>query len=187
MILFEILLDFFRISLLSIGGGYAALPVIKSIAVDGKAWLTLPEFADLLVISEMMPGPIIFNSAVFIGTKAAGLPGAAAAVIGCIIGPSVIVSAIAFFYFKFRDLPAIKTILGTLRPAVVALIASAGVSIFILTLFGEAGFSLDIGNINYLSAVLFIIAVIVLRKIKLSPLLVMAACGALGGVVYSLL
>jgi len=184
MILWDLFLSFCQISLLSIGGGYAALPIIKSACVDHRGWLSLSEFADLLVISEMTPGPIILNSATFIGTKVAGLPGAVIATIGCISGPTVIVAVIAYFYFKYRELLAVKSVLSMLRPAVVALIAAAGVSIIILTFFGEHGFSFDMRNVNYISAVLFAIAFFVLRKFKFNPILVMAGCGLVGGLVY---
>lgn len=74
MIYLQLLLSFLQIGLLSIGGGYAALPIIQSQVVDLHHWITMREFADILMISQMTPGPIAINGATFVGTKIAGLP-----------------------------------------------------------------------------------------------------------------
>ena len=187
MVLFEIFVSFFQIGLFSIGGGYAALPIIQNIIVNNRGWLTLAEFADLIVISEMTPGPIILNSATFVGTQVAGLPGAIIATIGCITAPTIIVSIIAYFYFKYKELPIIKTVLSMLRPAVVALIASAGLSIIILTFWGENSLWVDISSTNFTTVGIYIAALAVLKKFKPNPVFVMMGCGVLGGLIYSFL
>ena len=76
MTLLQLLLSFLQIGLLSIGGGYAALPIIQDQVVAMHGWLSMREFADILTISQMTPGPIAINAASFVGTKIAGLPGA---------------------------------------------------------------------------------------------------------------
>ena len=72
----ELFLSFLQVGIFSIGGGYAAMPLIQSQAVDTYGWLTLREFTDLITIAEMTPGPIAVNSATFVGIRMAGLPGA---------------------------------------------------------------------------------------------------------------
>ena len=74
-ILLQLFVSFFQVGLFSIGGGYAAMPLIQAQSVDIKGWLTLAEFADLVTIAEMTPGPIAINSATFVGMKVAGLSG----------------------------------------------------------------------------------------------------------------
>ena len=61
MIYLELFLSFFQIGLFSIGGGYAAMPLIQQQVVDAHAWLTMTQFADVMTISEMTPGPIAIN------------------------------------------------------------------------------------------------------------------------------
>ena len=185
MILLEIFWAWFQIGLFSFGGGYAALPIIKSMIVDNLGWLTISQFADLVVIDEMAPGPIILNSATFVGAQVAGFPGAVAATIGSLTGPAIIVTIIAFFYFKYKELPLVKRVLNVLRPAVVALIASAGLSIIILAIWGESGFSLDPGSINYIAIGIAAIAFFVLRKFKPNPALIILGCGVLGGIIFN--
>ena len=95
MMYIQLFLSFLNIGLFSFGGGYAAMPLIQAQVVDVHHWLTMTEFTDLITISQMTPGPIAINSATFVGTRIAGIPGAVAATIGCILPSCVIVTCIA--------------------------------------------------------------------------------------------
>ena len=187
MIFLELFWSWFQIGIFSIGGGYAALPLIKNIMVDRYGWLSMAKFADLVVIDEMAPGPIILNSATFVGAQVAGFPGAVVATIGCLFGPAIILSVIAYFYFKYEKLPIIKSILNVLRPVVVALIASAGLSIVSHSFWGESGVSRGLGSLNWIAVGIAAVAFAVLRKYKPNPVFVMLGCGLVGGLVYSIL
>lgn len=57
MIYLELLCSFTQIGLFSIGGGYAAMPLIQHQVVDVHGWLTMTQFADIMTIAEMTPGP----------------------------------------------------------------------------------------------------------------------------------
>jgi len=96
----------------------------------------------------------------------------------------IIVSLIAFFYFKYKELTIIQGVLGGLRPAVIALITSAGLSILTLSLWGQNGFSWNISDINFISVILFSTALWVLYKFKPNPIFVMLGTGVVGGVIY---
>jgi chromate transporter len=98
MIYLEIFLSFFQIGLFSFGGGYAALPLIEAQVLEIHNWLTVEEFADLLTISQMTPGPIAINASTFVGTKIAGLPGAVIATIGCVTPSCIIVLILSYYY-----------------------------------------------------------------------------------------
>ena len=76
MIYLKLFISFLQIGMFSFGGGYAAMPLIQGQVVNGHQWLTMAEFTDLITISQMTPGPIAVNSATFVGTKIAGVPGA---------------------------------------------------------------------------------------------------------------
>ena len=69
MIYLELFLSFFQMGLFGFGGGYAVLPLIKEQVVIQHPWLTMSEFTDLITISQMTPGPIVVNSATFIGLR----------------------------------------------------------------------------------------------------------------------
>lgn len=67
--------------------------------------------------------------------------------------------------------------LGTLRPAVVGLIAPAAVSITLLALWGEGGFSPRVVDLNLISFFIFLVSFFILRKYKVNPILVSSARG----------
>lgn len=165
----------------------AAMPLIQNQVVNLHHWLTLTEFTDLITIAEMTPGPIAINSATFVGIRIAGIPGAIVATIGCIFPSCVIVSLLAWIYFKFKELTVVQGILSGLRPTIVALIASAGLSIFILAVWGEDGFSTNPLTINLVSVLLFTVAIFILRKWKPNPIYVMLGSGIIGGAIYLLI
>ena len=185
MIYLKLFLSFFQIWLFSFGGGYAAMPLIQNQVVDLHHWLTMQEFADIITISQMTPGPIAINSATFVGIHIAGLLGAVVATLGCIAPSCIIVLLIAHFYYKYRDLTAIRGILQGLRPAVVALIASAGMSILLMALWGNA-VALGFSNLNLFAVLLFAVCFFVLRKFKLNPILVMVGAGMVNLAVHFL-
>ena len=134
----------------------------------------------------MTPGPIAINSATFVGIQVAGIPGAIVSTLGCVIPSCIIVLTLAFFYYKYKNLRMVQGVLEGLRPAIVALIASAGLSILILSVFGNNGISWAIHQINWVSVALFGAALFVLRKWKPSPIVVMLGCGVVGMLVYQL-
>ena len=131
MIYVQLFWSFIQIGLFSFGGGYAAMPLIQGQVVTTHGWLSMAEFTDLITISQMTPGPIAVNSATFVGLKIAGVPGAVVATLGCILPSCIIVTILAKLYLKYRKLDMLQGILHSLRPAVVAMIASSGVLILI--------------------------------------------------------
>ena len=116
MIYLELFWSFFQIGLFSIGGGYAAMPLIQDQVVDIHPWLTMTQFADIMTIAEMTPGPIAINSATFVGIQVAGILGAMIATAGCIFPFCVIVMILAYIYYRFRGLNMVQGILAGLRP-----------------------------------------------------------------------
>lgn len=104
MIYLELFWVFFQVGAFSIGGGYAAIPIIQSNVVEGKGWLSMTKFTDLITIAEMTPGPIAINSATFVGNQVAGIGGGLVATAGCILPSALIVSLLAFLYYRFRSL-----------------------------------------------------------------------------------
>ena len=65
MIYLQLFLSFLQVGMFSIGGGYAAMPLIQSQVVEKYAWLTMNEFTDLITIAEMTPTPIAKRIAMF--------------------------------------------------------------------------------------------------------------------------
>ena len=121
----------------------------------------------------MTPGPISINAATFVGIKVAGIPGAVVATGGCILPSCVIVMIIAKVYLKYRKMGMLQGILNALRPAVIAMIASAGISILITAFWGTAVIKLT----NWSLVIIFVICFILLQKFKMNPIGVMVLAG----------
>ena len=134
-LLIKLFFSFMQVGLFSVGGGYAAIPLIQDQIVNIHGLMTMDEFSDLITIAEMTPGPISINSSTFVGTRLAGPGGAVLCTLGCIIPSFIICLTLAHFYYKYRSFSGVQKVLLALRPAVVALIGSAGISILTLALF----------------------------------------------------
>ncbi|HIY89523.1 MAG TPA: chromate transporter [Candidatus Merdibacter merdipullorum] len=184
MILVSLFISFVIIGAFSFGGGYAALPLIQNQIVSLHHWLSPDEFNHLITISQMTPGPIAINSATFVGLKIDGIAGAVTATLGCVLPSCIIVTLLAYFYLKYRDLSVIRTVLGTLRPAVIALIATAGLAMLIPVIFQDSALRLDAVRIEGIA--LFLGCLWLPRKKRCSPILVMVLAGALQAGLYAL-
>lgn len=179
MIYLQLFWSFFQVGLFSIGGGYAALPQIQNQVVDVHKWLSLSEFADVITISQMTPGPIALNAATFVGTKMAGILGAVVATFGNILPSCIIVMVLAYFYTKYKNLKGVQGVLGGLRPAVVAMIASASLTVLLLALFGGS-LPQSFADVNLLSIALLVVCFLILRIFKPNPVFVLAGAGVSG-------
>lgn len=171
-----LILRFLYIGLFAIGGGLSAISLIQKEIVERLGWLTAETLVDILAIAEMTPGPIAVNSATFVGIRIAGIPGALIATFGCILPSCFIVSFLAFLYYKYKKVSAMQSVLGSLRPAVVALIGAAGLSILQLVAFGGGEASLS--HLQWAECGIFLAAFLALRVWKKKPILVMFCCGA---------
>ena len=184
MIFLELFWSFFQIGLFSIGGGYAAMPLIQDQTVELNQWLTMTQFADIMTIAEMTPGPIAINSATFVGIQVAGIPGALVATFGCVLPSSIIVMSLAYLYYRYRGFSLVNGALAGLRPAVIAMIASAGLSLFNMAIFGQQRLPKDSFNLDWIGLFLFFVALTLLRKYKANPIHVMIMAGVVRLVLY---
>lgn len=188
MIYLEIFWEFFQIGLFSVGGGYATLPLIQERVVRINNWITMREFTDLLTISQMTPGPIALNAATFVGIKVAGVKGSIIASMGCITPSCIIVLLISYFYLKYKKLNGVQAVLKGIRPAVVSLIASGGVSILATSILKNQADKIqdiNLNNIDFISLISVVLAVVFLRKFKTDPIKIMLATGIIGVFIYA--
>ena len=156
--------SFFRITALVVGGGLAMLPVIEEIFVVKHKLLTREELLDMTALTQTVPGIIAINSAVYIGMKIGGVPGALAAAAGAVTPPFTVILIIASL-FPHLD-PKNRYLLGVfagIRACVTGMILVTGCRMFRRTVKGK----LECGVV----LVFFVLAVM-----KVSPaLLILAA------------
>ena len=179
MIYLELFWSFFQVGLFCVGGGYASMPLIQAQVIDIHAWISMSEFIDIFTISQMTPGPIGINAATFVGMKVAGFLGAIVATLGFVTPSFILGIILAKLFFKYGNIGVIKGILNGLRPAVVALICSAGMSFIFLALFNTEKMPINVADIDYLGLFVLIVAFIAVRK-KVGIIKILAGSGVLG-------
>ena len=179
MIYLELFWSFVQVGLFCVGGGYASMPLIQAQVIDLHGWLSMSEFIDIFTISQMTPGPIGINAATFVGMKVAGFLGAIVATLGFVTPSFILGIILAKLFFKYGNIGVIKGILNGLRPAVVALICSAGMSFIFLALFNTEKMPINVADIDYLGLFVLIVAFIAVRK-KVGIIKILAGSGVLG-------
>ena len=179
MIYLELFWSFVQVGLFCVGGGYASMPLIQAQVIDVHGWLSMSEFIDIFTISQMTPGPIGINAATFVGMKVAGFLGAIVATLGFVTPSFILGIILAKLFFKYGNIGVIKGILNGLRPAVVALICSAGMSFIFLALFNTEKMPINVADIDYLGLFVLIVAFIKKKK-KVGIIKILAGSGVLG-------
>ncbi|WP_317404404.1 chromate transporter [Megamonas funiformis] len=179
MIYLELFWSFVQVGLFCVGGGYASMPLIQAQVIDVHGWLSMSEFIDIFTISQMTPGPIGINAATFVGMKVAGFLGAIVSTLGFVTPSFILGIILAKLFFKYGNIGVIKGILNGLRPAVVALICSAGMSFIFLALFNTEKMPINVADIDYLGLFVLIVAFIAVRK-KVGIIKILAGSGVLG-------
>lgn len=174
---------FLNIGLLSIGGGYAIIPLIQEKVVNQAAWISEKTFTDIITISQMTPGPLAVNTSTFVGLQISGLAGAVAATLGCILSGVVLSLLLYRFFRRHRESVYVFEILSGLKAASLGLIVSAAATILLIAFFGTS--SPLYGSMPDLTALaVFGASLIALRKWKINPILLMVITGAAGIFLY---
>ena len=170
----ELIWSFFKIGIMTFGGGYAMLPIIQREVVDKKGWATEEEILNYYAIGQCTPGVIAVNTATFIGNKRKGVVGGFLATLGVILPSLIIISVIAAVLTNFAEIPAVQHALAGIRVAVVVLV---GYSVVKLAKSGvKGGFGWCLFVLTFLASVIC----------DVSPVLVVvlaAAAGLIGGAI----
>lgn len=122
-IAWQLFITFFKIGVVTFGGGYAMIPMIESEIVDKKKWVEKENFLDLIAIAQTCPGVFAINISTFIGYKLRKKHGACLAALGAALPSFIIILLIATMFRQIQDVPWVAACFRGIRPAVVALIA----------------------------------------------------------------
>jgi chromate transporter len=178
MVYLELFLSFFQIGLLGFGGGYAMIPFFEK-AIAAHDWLSLREFADVVAISQMTPGPLAVNAATYIGYRVAGLAGSAMATFAVFLPSFVLVVLTASLYSAFKTSRLVQGILTGIRPATVGLIASA--ALFFVSLSFLPGLAqLKPAGLRLPELAIFCLILGLSLRFKLNPILAVFLSAGLG-------
>lgn len=182
----DLFFTFFKIGLLSIGGGYAIIPLIQEQVVSQAGWISEHTFTDIITISQMTPGPLAVNTSTFVGLQVGGLWGAVASTLGCIICGVVISLFLYRFFQRHQNSTYIFEILNGLKSASLGLIISAAATIMILAFYGTSTLQLNsiFSMLNWVALIIFLIMLFILRKWKINPIMIMLISGVVGMFFY---
>lgn len=171
-LLIRVCLSFLKIGAFSFGGGYAVLALIQREVVDGHGWMDPADFVNIVAIAEMTPGPIAVNSSTFVGYNLFGVPGGVLCSLCTLLVPFALSLAVSVSFTRFKDNIHLKNALAGIRPAVIGLIASACLSVA------------EISISSVYSLLFFGLALLMVWKCKVSPILTLIVCGAVGAGFY---
>jgi len=190
MIYINLFITFFKIGLFTIGGGYAMIPLIQQ-EVLGNNWLTMTEFVNFLAVAESTPGPFAVNIATFIGMELGGIFGAIVTTTAVVLPSLIIIVLIAKLFTGFQDNKWVKGALYGIRPVVIALIASAVVTLMLKGLFLEGAAMTSLQSVFYAlqlkELLIFAITGLAYFKFKLHPIQLVLLSGGLGIIFFGML
>lgn len=184
MIYLQLFFEFFKVGLFAVGGGLATIPFLYELT-DKYTWFTKEILGDMIAIAESTPGPVGVNMATYAGINAAGIPGGIIATLGLVFPSIVIIILVAKIFQKFKENKYVKNAFSGIRPAVTGMIASAGVGILLLALFGQSAWqAVKLSDISIKSIILFVLVLILSSKFKkLHPIVFILTGGIIGAII----
>ena len=185
MILLQLFYEFAKVGLFTVGGGMASVPFLMVMS-EKTGWFTQAQLLDMIAISESTPGPLGINMGTYVGFETAGIPGAIIATLGITLPTAALAIIVAKFLFGFKENKYVQGAFYGLRPASAGLIASAGVSVAMLSLVNQVALEakawasiVDIKAI-ILAALLWILTNKVKQTKKLHAIYFIAASAVIG-------
>ncbi len=182
MIFLELIYEFFKIGLFSIGGGLASLPFLYELSAK-RGWFTLYDISNMVAVSESTPGPLGVNMATYVGHITKGAFGGIIAPLALVTPSLITILIVAKFYNKFKESALVKDIFYMLRPVSIALIFMAGISVFKIAIM-KAGVEFGLSNlpsgVNYKVLALMVVLAVLNKQIKKHPIISVVSCGVLG-------
>lgn len=174
MLALRLFLTFAKIGLLGFGGGLAIVTMIYD-NIQKFAAMTQEEFANIVAISQITPGPLGVNVATYVGFETDGILGSLMATLGVALPAFIIVSVVARMVQRFQSSIVVRGALNGIRPATIGMIAAA-----IFTLL-EPALLID-GQLNLIALLMCGVTVLMISRFKLSPIKVLLIMGAIGAV-----
>ncbi len=133
MIFWQLFVSYLKIGFFGFGGGYAMLSLIQNEVVVQHQWMTNAEFADIVAVSQITPGPIAINSATYVGYTVGvqsgsvwgGILGAVIATFAVCLPALTIMLLITRYFLRLKNNPLVEGAMRGMRPVVIGMIAAA--------------------------------------------------------------
>lgn len=188
MIYLRLFLTFLKIGLVSFGGGYGMISMIRDDCL-ANGWLTEEELLNFIAVAESTPGPIAVNMATFVGSSQGGFLGALLATLGVVTPSFLIILLIASLFTRLMKYGAVRAGLSGIRPAIVSLILATGANMLLNLLFGINS-ALATPILEWRGILIFAVIIAVSlgydkwKSKKISPILLIILSGILGMILY---
>ena len=188
MIFWQLFVSYLKIGFFGFGGGYAMLSLIQNEIVVQHGWLTNAEFADIIAVSQITPGPIAINSATYVGYTVCsqhggvvfGVLGALLATFAVCLPALTVMLLITKFFLRLHNNRIVEGAMRGMRPVVIGMIASAA----LLLMFPKGGAAAEDANfIDAWSWVLFGVTFAASLR-KVNPILLIVLSAAAGIAIY---
>ena len=125
----EVALVFLKLGFFSFGGPAAHTAMMEEEVVNRRKWIDRQHFLDLLGATNLIPGPNSTEMTMHCGHERAGKAGLIVAGFSFILPAILITLVFAWLYIEYGHLPAIEPYIFGIKPAVLAIIASAIISL----------------------------------------------------------
>lgn len=158
-------LVFLKIGAAAYGGGWTIVGIIRS-EIVGRAWMSAEEFARLVAVAQITPGPVALNAATMVGYKLYGFAGATVATLAVVAIPLALSLVVGSFFARASKRASHLT--EALKTGTIGLIA--------MTVWAFA----PSAAASWSSAVLALAAFGIAAFTKLNPLWVILGSGLLG-------
>ena len=187
MILWQLFVSYLKIGFFGFGGGYAMLSLIQHEVVVRHAWMTAGEFADIVAISQITPGPIAINSATYVGYTVGmqtghvglGILGSANATFAVCLPSFTLMVLVARFFRRLQNSRLVEGAMRGMRPTVIGMIAAAA----LLLIFPHGSDPDEQNFIDPWSWALFG-GVFVGQWLKVNPILLIVLSAVAGILIY---
>ncbi len=187
MILFlKLFWTFFQIGLFGFGGGYAMISLIQAKVVTEYHWMDMGQFADIVAVSQMTPGPIGINSATYVGYTSVvnaggnaflGILGSATATFAVVLPSFILMLLLTKFLLKFKNSSSLEDAFGGIRPAVIGLLIAAALCLMTKENFGSYQ---ECPWQFFISILIFLFAFFSQKTYKLNPIVIICLSAVMG-------
>jgi chromate transporter len=190
MNLFLFYIEFFKIGLFAVGGGYATLPFLFRMA-DGHftfirqtGWISAEQIGNFIAIAQCSPGAVGLNVAAQAGYLYGGPAGGILAVLGLISPAIIIISVVARFLLLVKENKIAASVFSGLRPAATGLLSAAAWSVWRLALYNPAN-TVWHEIVRWREGLVCLVIFVLIVKFKGHPV-IYVALGAIAGMVMGI-
>ena len=159
-----------KLSAFTFGGGFVIIPLMRKRFVEELHWIEEQEMLDLTALAQSSPGAIAVNASILVGYHVEGVMGSLLSIIGTVLPPLVIISAISMFYTAFRDNAIVGMAMTGMLAGVAAVICDVVINM------GKAVFQKK----RVLPVLVLLGSFIAVRFFSVNIILVIFACGVIG-------